>query len=164
MNGRNQISSREQLTPLQRKKRDEKNQLIKLLLCLLLSNIFVYILTNKKGPPIQEKQEIPKDHISMELPLKLYIQLKEGRSKKVDLVDPKTKKTVLTCLIFEKLENSSEGPENTSRFRIVISKNEISKIINYRGGILLAYPPFSNKERTSKLVHAKEGGPYEIAF
>ncbi|MCK5072585.1 MAG: hypothetical protein KAQ98_04105 [Bacteriovoracaceae bacterium] len=170
MNGTQWKKNESKLTPAEQTKKTKLHQNIKLLICILISNLLVIIMTmpNWHDSPIEITDEIIKTrpgYSKLELPLILYVPIQGKKTETVaSLYDSSLRPVVLKAYILSQ-EQKDDGnlftEEKTSKKYVVeIPDSELSKIMKMNGTPLLAYPYI----KKSVAISRQKKRNYEINF
>ncbi len=144
-------------------KRTDQITTIKLIIAIILSNLFVYLLASSKAQESESTKKdikLEKNQVSLALELKLYAYFDGVQPITVAVTNEHGELLIDGVIIKETLAQNSD---EDSVYLLHIKLEDVSKII-HRQGILKAYPQGSIPNHIKKIAHY--GGPHvqEINF
>lgn len=157
------------LPPAQEKKNQQKVVTFKLLICILITNIFVFLASqpsrSKSSNPIEKKIFHP-EHTLMRLNLKLYLSMEDLKKMEIPVTLYNQKKQMVLEKAFLHLSEKSQksrlrNDDFGENYDLEIPQDKITKIITLRDEVLLAYP-FSTQNFAKQKSLSR--GPHEIVF
>ena len=146
-----------------------KNQIIslKIILTIIISNIFVYLITAQdSGTSVSIKNEILKDHIRLEISLKLFVNISSNKDRyPISILTNRQNVVIKKAYLInsQKINDIKqfEGPgHNIQTIIVEIHKKDITILLKYINQKLSAYPYLESFLTNSK----KEKTNYELIF
>lgn len=139
-------------------KRFKKQIIVKASLLIILTNTLNYLLFAK----IEKKDKdpnLPKSSVFMNIELTNFANLNTEITP-VTIIDQSDNILAKKAVILEKIGPSELFP-NSSKYKVILSHEDMKRIIAHKNKELYSYPIF--KATTHRKI-SKKGGPIEVTF
>lgn len=154
-------SNEDILFPGEQKERKIRGLKIKFLICLLVSNCFIYLLSNLEKSEVKSSKKTPitapQDHQIIQVPLRVFIPIENKKKVAVSLYSKSGYLLAREAYLY------SDTKTKYDTFQVAVKESDLNKLITRRDEQLVAFPKLPKKKNLPKRLVKKEKS-YEIIF
>lgn len=155
----NGLKSPEIIFDKAKEKNFKRQMIVKSIILILLSNIFLFIsMDNNKEIKTQKMSIDLSNYESLSLNLKNRAIL-TGEASPITILDERNNRVIEKAYLLKQIENDNSIDE-TERYLVAVNKSDLVNIVKNKRTKLYSYPYFKNK----KVIKKYKRGPYEIIF
>ena len=142
-----------------KEKNFKRQMIVKSIILILLSNLFLFISMNNNKEIKSQKVSIDlRDYENLSLNLKNSAVLNDEASP-ITILDERNNRIIDKAYLLEQID-SGETMDESQQYLVAVSKSDLINIIKNKKVKLYSYPYFKNK----KVVKKYKRSPYEIIF
>lgn len=161
MSGKTSINNNAKLVPREQQEKEKKRNQIKIVICLLLSNLFCFLLSSNflsSSEKLPSQEETRKGFERLTLSLKLFVPLEE--QKAISLYSPSSKLLVAKAYLIKKIDHNSA--EDYQIFEVEVPQEKWMILFKEKYHYFLAYP--HNEKIAQEKNIASKVRNYEVLF